>query len=75
MKFLKMGNYLPEVHHIFMDNFFTAIPLATALYEQGNFVIETISKNRKFLLQSFGNSFKFGEITILKKGQILAQME
>jgi hypothetical protein len=32
-KLLKMGDYISELYHILMDNYFTAVPLATALYK------------------------------------------
>ncbi|PNF31176.1 hypothetical protein B7P43_G15164, partial [Cryptotermes secundus] len=49
MKLLNMGNYLHKGYHIFMDNFFSSIPLAKELYELQTFITGTIRRNRKWL--------------------------
>ncbi|XP_043263437.1 piggyBac transposable element-derived protein 4-like [Colletes gigas] len=47
MKLLTKGNYFSKGYHIFVDNFFTSIPLAKALYDLGTYITGTIRRNRK----------------------------
>ena len=67
MKLLEMGDYLSKGYHIFMDNFFTSIPLAKKLYEMGTLITGTIRRNRKFLPAIFKGKFGIGEKNIAEK--------
>jgi hypothetical protein len=44
MKLLKKADYISELYHTLMDNYFTVVPLATTLYELENFVTEAMLK-------------------------------
>lgn len=72
MKLLQMGNYLSKGYHVFIDNFFTSIPLAKALYEVKTFITGTIRRNRKYLPTNFKNKFQVGEKKYFRRGPMLA---
>ncbi|PNF32253.1 hypothetical protein B7P43_G17701 [Cryptotermes secundus] len=71
MKLLNMGNCLRKGYHIFMDNFFTSIPLAKELYKLQTFVTSTVRRNRKYLPAAFGNKFQIGQKQYFRSGPIL----
>ena len=72
MKLMEMGNYLSKGYHVFVDNFFTTVPLAKALYELKTFITGTIRCNRKELPTAFRNKFQVGEKKYFRRGHILA---
>lgn len=72
MKLMKMGNYLKKGYHIFMDNFFTSIPLASSLYKLQTFITGTIRRNRKFLPKQYQNKFQIGEKKYFRSNSILS---
>lgn len=41
-----MEEYLGKGHHLYCDNFYTSLPLATALFEQHTYLCGTIRKDR-----------------------------
>ncbi|CAL7946858.1 unnamed protein product [Xylocopa violacea] len=71
MKLLTMGNYFLKGYHIFVDNFFTSIPLAKALYDLGTYITGTIRRNRKFLPKSLNEKFGVGITKYFRQGPIL----
>jgi hypothetical protein len=72
MKLLKMGNYLFKGFHIFMDKFFTTIPLADQLYKCGPFLTGTIRTNRKYVPKALLEKFNIGQKKFFQRGLILA---
>lgn len=73
MKLLNMRNCLRKGYHIFMDNFFTSIPLAKELYKLQTFVTGTVRRNRKYLPAAFGNKFQIGQKQYFRRGPILTE--
>lgn len=71
MKLLTMGNYFSKGYHIFVDDFFTSIPLAKALYDLGTYITGTIRRNRKFLPKSLTEKFGVGITKYFRQGPIL----
>jgi hypothetical protein len=71
-KLLAMGNYLSKGYHIFIDNFFTSVPLAKYLYSVGTYITGTIRRNRKFIPKQFSKKFDVGEKRYFRQGPMLA---
>lgn len=67
-----MGNYLNKGYHLFIDNFFTSIPLAEYLYNKMTFITGTIRKNRAGLPKELVNKYKVGEKLYLRSNELLA---
>jgi hypothetical protein len=72
MKLLKMGNYLFKGFHIFMDKFFTNIPLPDNQYKCGTFLTDTIRTNRKYFSKALLEEFNIGQKKFFRRGSILA---
>lgn len=70
-KLLEIGQYLNKGYHIFIDNFFTSIPLATYLYEKLTFVTSTIRRNRKGIPNVLKERFRVGQKTYLRNENLL----
>ncbi|XP_023231813.1 piggyBac transposable element-derived protein 4-like [Centruroides sculpturatus] len=70
---LDMGDYNNKAYHVFMDNFYTSVPLIRHLYSQGTYCTGTVRKNRKELPLRLKNSkFTVGQIRYFRSGPILA---
>lgn len=67
MKLLQMGNYLNKGFHIFVDNFFTSIPLAKALYLKLTYLTGTLRSNRKGIPPSMKEKFHVGQTKNCRK--------
>ena len=61
-----MGNYLSKGYHIFMDNFFTTVPLAKRLYELGTLITGTIEIESIYQLASKTNLLLVKKSTFIK---------
>jgi hypothetical protein len=70
-KLLTIGNYLNKGFHVFTDNFFASIPLASRLYELGTYYTATIRSNRKGLPAAIKEKFDVGVTKFFKKGFLL----
>lgn len=70
-KLLTLGNYLNKGFHVFTDNFFASIPLASRLYELGTYYTATIRSNRKGLPDAVKSKFGVGVTRFFKKGFLL----
>jgi hypothetical protein len=75
MKLMQMGNFLSNGYHIFIDNFFATVSLASTLYKLGIFITGTIRRNRKFLPQAFQNKLQSGEKKYFRTGLTFALAE
>lgn len=71
MKLLQLGNYLNKGYHIYIDNFFTSIPLAKHLYSLGTYVTGTIRKNRKGIPEALKTKFKTISNRYFRLGSLL----
>lgn len=70
-KLFEACNYLKKGYHVFMDNFFTSIPLTTWLYSEKTYVTGTIRKNKKGLPEDIKKKFNPGEKLYKKKQKIV----
>uniref|UniRef100_A0A1B6H1M9 PiggyBac transposable element-derived protein domain-containing protein n=1 Tax=Cuerna arida TaxID=1464854 RepID=A0A1B6H1M9_9HEMI len=70
-KLLEIGQYLNKGYHVFIDNFFTSIPLATYLYENLTFVTGTVRKNRKGIPPQLKEKFQVGQKTYVRNDSLL----
>lgn len=70
-KLISACNYLQKGYHIFIDNFFTSIPLIKWLYSEKTFVTGTIRKNRIGLPNDYKKKFAVGEKLYKKKGNMI----
>lgn len=70
-RLLTSCNLLRKGYHIFMDNYFTNIPLAKYLYNLKTFITGTIRKNRKFLPKFILSRYGIGEKKYGRNGPLL----
>lgn len=70
-KLLQVGNYLNKGYHLFVDNFYTSIPLARYLYDVGTYITGTIRMNRKLLPKEIKQKFDVGQTKFFKNGPLL----
>jgi len=57
---LNLGNYLNKGYHVFVDNFYTSVPLAQYLYSVGTYLTGTVRANRKYLPRAIKEKFNVG---------------
>lgn len=70
-KLITAGNYLRKGYHIFIDNFFTSLPLMTWLYSEHTFETGTIRQNKKGLPSEIKIKFKAGEKLYKRKRNVV----
>lgn len=68
---LNLGNYMNKGYHIFVDNFYTSVPLAKYLYSVGTYVTGTVRANRKYLPQAIKEKFAVGVAKFFKHGPLM----
>lgn len=68
---MEMGQYLGKGYHLFVDNFFSSIPLAKFLYDNSTFITGTIRRNRKGLPPVLKNKFAVGGKVYLRDENML----
>ena len=67
-----MDNRLDKGHVLFIDNFYTSVPLAKTLLEKKTYVCGTVRRNRKNLPEAVVSSkLKKGETAARKKGNVV----
>lgn len=72
MDLLDKGRCLDKGYHVFIDNFYTKLPLARELLKRKTFLTGTINNNSKGLPKSLVTaSFTVGEPVNYRQGQIL----
>lgn len=71
VKLLEMGNYLNKGHHLFLDNYFTNLPLADFLYSKDTFITGTIRKNRLGIPKELLGKFNVGEKMYMRSENML----
>lgn len=70
-KLMAVGNYLNKWYHLFVDNFFSSVPLAKHLYLLGTYITGTIRINRKYLPQAIKTKFDVGVLKFFKNSFLL----
>lgn len=68
---LDMGNYLRKGYHLFLDNFFTSIPLARYLYENMTLLTGTLRLDRRGVPRQLKGKYEVGKKVYVRKGPIL----
>ena len=68
-------NYLNRGYHVFVNNFFTSIPLVQYLYCLQIYVTGTVRAHRTFLSEYFRNKFLVGELKYFRNNTILTYRE
>lgn len=66
-----MGQYLGKGYHLFVDNFFSSIPLAKFLYDNSMFITGTIRRNKKGLPLVIKTNFAVGGKVYLRDDNML----
>ncbi|XP_023210296.1 piggyBac transposable element-derived protein 4-like [Centruroides sculpturatus] len=69
---VKLGNYDNKGYHVFIDNYFTSVPLVRGLYSRGTYCTGTVRALRKQLPLGFNERFAVGQIKYFRSGPILA---
>jgi hypothetical protein len=64
-KVLEIGGYLNKGYQVFVDNYFTPVPLVCHLLQLSTHITGTVRSNRKLLPQQFKNKFAVGQKNIL----------
>ena len=73
MNAMKESGVLNKGYHLITDNFYTKIPLATALLDQKTYLSGTIRANSKFLPKNLMNAkLNVNDPLYFRKGEILA---
>jgi hypothetical protein len=68
---MTVGNYFNKGYHLFVDNFYTSVPLAEYLYSVGTYITGTVRANRKYLPQAIKDKFGVGITKFFKSGFLL----
>lgn len=68
---MEMGNYLNKGFHLYLDNFFTSIPLARYLYSKLTWLTGTLRLNRKGVPKQLKGKYRVGQKVYVRKGPIL----
>ncbi|XP_023230191.1 piggyBac transposable element-derived protein 4-like [Centruroides sculpturatus] len=71
-KLMTLGNYNNKGYHVFIDNYFTSVPLVRDLYSDGTYCTGTVRAVRKQLPLGFKERFTVGQISYFRSGPILA---
>lgn len=70
-KLLDVGQYLRKGYHIFVDNFFTSIPLANYLYDNLTYITGTLRRNCKGIPHEMKNKFAVGQKLYMRNDNLL----
>ncbi|XP_067134165.1 piggyBac transposable element-derived protein 4-like [Centruroides vittatus] len=71
-RLLDIGNYNNKGYHVFIDDYFTSVPLIRHLYSQGTYITGMVRRNRKQLPPQFRRKFSLGQTSYFRSGPILA---
>ncbi|XP_023216812.1 piggyBac transposable element-derived protein 4-like [Centruroides sculpturatus] len=71
-KLLEIGMYLNKGYHVFVDRYFTSVPLVRHMYSLQTYITGTVRRNHKMLPQQFKKKFAAGQTSYFRSGPVLA---
>ena len=72
MGLMRMSNYLNKAYHVFCDNYFTGVQLASDLLGLGTYLTGTLRRNRRHLPKGVKAKIAPGEVLYFRKDSLLA---